>query len=262
MPVETLTRETLTRPDGHVIAYRRQAGRRPGVVFLGGFNSAMTGVKAEFLAARCAAQDRAFLRFDYFGHGASTGDFAEGTVGRWREDALAALDGLTEGPVVLVGSSMGAWIAALAVVARPGRIAGLVGIAAAPDFTLELMEPCLSGEARAALDRDGVWLRPSLYGAPYPISRRLLEEARAHRVLTGRIALAGPARLLHGLADPDVPADLSLRLAATIDGPDTAVTLIPDGDHRLSRDADLALLGRAVDQVLDAPLARAASPSR
>jgi len=257
MPVER-----LTRPDGHVIAYQRQAGRRPGVVFLGGFNSAMTGVKAEFLAARCAARNRGFLRFDYFGHGASSGDFAEGTVGRWRDDALAVLDTLTEGPVVLVGSSMGAWIAALALRARPGRIAGLVGIAAAPDFTSELIEPGLPEDGRAALDRDGVWLRPSLYGAPYPISCRLLEEGRAHRVLGGRLPLAGPARLLHGLADPDVPAELSLRLAAAIDGPDTAVTLIPDGDHRLSRDADLALLGGAVDQVLGDVLARAANPSR
>jgi pimeloyl-ACP methyl ester carboxylesterase len=257
MPVST-----LTRPDGHVIAYRRQAGRKPGAVFLGGFNSAMTGMKAEFLAGRCAAQDRAFLRFDYFGHGASSGDFAEGTVGRWRDDALAALDGLTQGPVVLIGSSMGAWIACLAALARPERIAGMIGIAAAPDFTHELLEPGLPDEARAALARDGVWLRPSLYGAPYPISRRLLEEGRDHRVLGGPIPVAGPVRLLHGLADPDVPADLSLRLAAAIDGPETSVTLIPDGDHRLSRDADLALLGYAVDQVLDDVPASAASPSR
>lgn len=249
----------LSRPDGHEIAFRREVGRGPGVIFLGGFNSAMTGVKATWLDRRCRAQGRAFLRFDGFGHGESTGHLAEGTVGRWKEDALAALDELTEGPQLLVGSSMGVWIASLAAEARPGRVAGLVGIAGAPDFTREVIEPSLPPEARGALERDGVWLRPSAYGPePYPISRRALEEASAHFVLSRRLDFGFPVRLLHGTADADVSSDLSLRLAGAIDGPDTAVTLIPGGDHRLSGDADLALIGRALDQLL----ASAARPSR
>ena len=249
----------LSRPDGHEIAFRRQPGRGPGVIFLGGFNSAMTGIKATWLAERCRAEGRAFLRFDGFGHGESTGSFADGTVGRWKADALAALDALTDGPQVLVGSSMGVWIATLAAEARPGRVAGLAGIAGAPDFTREVIEPSLSSEARAALETDGVWLRPSAYGPePYPISRQALEEAATHFILPRRLTLGLPVRLLHGTADVDVPSALSLRLARGIDGPDTAVTLIPGGDHRLSGDTDLALIGRAVDQLL----ASAARPSR
>ncbi len=249
----------LSRPDGHEIVFRREVGRGPGVIFLGGFNSAMTGIKASWFAERCRAEGRAFLRFDGFGHGESTGSVADGTVGRWKADALAALDELTDGPQVLVGSSMGVWIAALAAEARPGRVAGLVGIAGAPDFTREVIEPSLLPEARRALARDGVWLRPSAYGPePYPIARRALEEASAHFVLARRLDFGFPVRLLHGTADGDVPFDLSLRLAGAIDGPDTAVTLVPGGDHRLSGDADLALIGRTLDQLL----ASAARPSR
>jgi len=251
--------ERLTRPDGHEIAFRREAGREPGVVFFSGFNSSMSGTKASWLAERCHAAERAFLRFDAFGHGESTGRLADGTVGRWKEDALAAVDRLTSGPQILVGSSMGAWIATLVAERRPDRVAGFIGIAAAPDFTAELIEPSLSEEARAALDRDGVWMRPSAYGPdPYPISKRALEEARAHLVLERRISVGFPVRLLHGTADADVPVDLSFRLARAIDGPDTTMTLIPGGDHRLSSERDLALLGGTLDQLL----ARAASPSR
>lgn len=243
--------QRLSRPDGHEIAFRRQPGRGPGVVFMGGFNSAMTGIKATWLAERCRAERRAFLRFDGFGHGESTGSLADGTVGRWKADAVAALDALTEGPQVLVGSSMGVWIASLAAEARPGRVAGLVGIAGAPDFTREVIEPSLPPEARVALERDGVWLRPSAYGpAPYPISRQALEEAAAHFILPRRLIADFPVRLLHGTADADVRPDLSLRLARAIDGPDTAVTLIPGGDHRLSEEADLVLIGQALDQLL------------
>lgn len=249
----------LSRPDGHEIAFRRQRGRSPGIVFFGGFNSTMTGVKANWLAERCREGGRAFLRFDGFGHGESTGLLADGTVGRWREDALAVVDSLTDGPQVLVGSSMGVWIAVLVALARPARIAGLIGIAGAPDFTREVIRPTLSTEAKAALARDGVWHRPSAYDPdPYPIARRALEEAEAHLILSRRLALDFPVRLLHGTADPDVPYALSLRLAQAIDGPDVAVTLIPGGDHRLSTDADLAILGCVIDQVL----VSAARPSR
>jgi pimeloyl-ACP methyl ester carboxylesterase len=211
-----MTVERLTRPDGHEIAFRRERGTTPGIVFLIGFNSAMTGTKATWLAERCHAEGRAFLRFDPFGHGESSGRLAEGTVGRWAADAIAMIDALTEGPQLLVGSSMGAWIASL-----------------------------------AALAREGVWLRPSAYGPdPYPISRLMLEEAREHLLLPRRLRFDFPVRLLHGLADPDVPASLSLRLAHAIDGADVSVTLIPGGDHRLSSPADLDLLGRTIDQIL------------
>ena len=254
-----MTSQRLTRPDGHEIAFRRQHGTTPAIVFLIGFNSAMTGIKATWLAERCHAEGRAFLRFDPFGHGESSGRLADATVGRWAADAIAAIDALTEGPVLLVGSSLGAWIATLVALARPHRVAGLIGVAAAPDFTSELIEPSLPSEAKAALARDGVWLRPSVYGPdPYPISRRMLDEAAAHRVLDRRLVFGFPVHLLHGTADADVPVALSLRLARAIDGPDVAVTLIPGGDHRLSAPADLDLLGRTIDQLL----AKAARPSR
>lgn len=228
-------------------------------MFFSGFNSSMNGIKASWLAERCHAQERAFLRFDAFGHGESTGRLGDGTVGRWTEDALEVLDRLTAGPQILIGSSMGAWIATLVAERRPERVAGFIGIAAAPDFTRELIEPSLSPEALAALARDGVWMRPSAYGPdPYPISRRALDEAAAHLVLPRRIAIGFPVRLLHGTADADVPVDLSFRLARALDGPGTAVTLIPGGDHRLSGERDLALLGATLDQLL----ARAAKPSR
>ena len=254
-----MTVERLTRPDGHEIAFRRQHGSTPGIVFLIGFNSAMTGTKTTWLAERCHAEGRAFLRFDPFGHGESSGRLADGTVGRWAADAIAAVDALTEGPLLLIGSSLGAWIASLVARARPYRRAGLIGIAAAPDFTRELIEPSLEAAAREALARDGVWLRPSAYDPePYPISRRTLEEAEAHLVLGRRLDFPFPVHLLHGTADPDVPFDLSLRLARAIDGPDVAVTLNPGGDHRLSAPADHDLLGRTIDQLL----ASSANPSR
>lgn len=239
----------LDRGDGVALAWRRRAGRGPGVVFLGGFNSDMTGTKAEDLSAFCAATGRAFLRFDYSGHGASGGRFEDGTIGRWAEDAARALQALTTGPQVLVGSSMGGWIALLLALRHPGRVAGLVGIAAAPDFTRRIREG-LPPEARAAIARDGVWHRPSAYGDPYPITRALLEEGERHLLLEAPIPLGIPlgipVRLLHGQQDPDVPWELSLRIAAAIAGPDVQVTLVKDGDHRLSRPQDLALLRRSL----------------
>uniref|UniRef100_UPI0030845956 alpha/beta hydrolase n=1 Tax=Crenalkalicoccus roseus TaxID=1485588 RepID=UPI0030845956 len=232
------------------LAWRRRGGRGPGVVFLGGFNSDMTGTKAENLSAFCAVRGQAFLRFDYSGHGASGGRFAEGTIGRWAEEAALVLDALTAGPQVLVGSSMGGWIALLLALRRPVRVAGLVGIAAAPDFTARMAE-ALPPEARAALAREGVWHRPSAYGDPYPITRALLEEGRHHLLLHAPVPLSVPVRLLHGQRDPDVPWELSLRIAEAITGPDVQVTLVKDGDHRLSRPQDLALLRRVVAPLLD-----------
>jgi pimeloyl-ACP methyl ester carboxylesterase len=183
-----------------------RAGRGPGVVFLGGFNSDMTGTKAEDLSAFCAAEGRAFLRFDYSGHGTSGGASWTAPIGRWAEDAACALDRLTEGPQVLVGSSMGGWIALLLALRRPGRVAALVGIAAAPDFTARIVEACRRRRGRRSRARAS-GTGPSEYGAPYPITRALLEEGERHMLLRGGgpIPISAPVRLLHGQRDPDVP---------------------------------------------------------
>ncbi|HYZ32448.1 MAG TPA: alpha/beta hydrolase [Crenalkalicoccus sp.] len=241
----------LDRGDGVELAWRRRPGRAPGVAFLGGFNSDMTGTKAAWLDGLCAARGQAFLRLDYSGHGASGGRFEDGTIGRWAGDAAAVLDALAEGPQVLVGSSMGGWIALLLAL-RPAarwRVTGLIGIAAAPDFTARIAAN-LSAEAKAALARDGVWHRPSAYGEPYPITRALLEDGERHLLLDRRIAIAAPVRLLQGQRDPDVPWQTALRLADAIAGGEVQVTLVKDGDHRLSRPQDLALLGRTLAPLL------------
>ena len=174
------------------LAWARQDGRSPTVVFLPGFRSDMTGDKASMLARFCAERDQAMLRFDYAGHGASGGRFEDGTIGRWTGDALAVIDRLTEGPLVLVGSSMGGWIALLSALARPHRVAGLIGIAAAPDFTELLMWQAMTFEERASLMRDGVLHVPSQYGEPYPVTRALIEDGRTHLLLSGPIALRLP----------------------------------------------------------------------
>jgi hypothetical protein len=237
----------LTAPDGAAIAYRKQDGGGPTVVMLGGFRSDMTGTKAQALADACAAAGRAFLRFDYFAHGQSSGDFADGTISRWRADALEAIDRLTEGRLLLVGSSMGGWIATLAALARPERIAGLVLIAPAHDFTEKLMSPSLPDEARAALTASGRWERPSAYGdGPYVITRKLLDDGAAWSVLDAPIAIDAPVRILQGMDDPDVPWPHALKVAQALAGKDVRLTLIKDGDHRLSRPQDITLLQETV----------------
>jgi pimeloyl-ACP methyl ester carboxylesterase len=241
----------LARDDGERIAYHRLPGKAPGIVFLGGFMSDMTGTKATALEAFCRARGQAFLRFDYFGHGTSSGAFRDGTIGRWREDALAALDGLTQGPQILVGSSMGGWIMLLAALARPARLAALVGIAAAPDFTQELMWPGFSAEEQRRIETEGSITVPSQYDARgYTVTRRLIEEGRQHLLLGGTIPIACPVRLLHGMADPDVPWRMSLRLSERLASSDVVVTLVKDGDHRLSTERDLALLRRTLEGLL------------
>jgi len=239
----------LNRPDGARLAWRRVEGRGPAVVWLGGFRSDMAGTKAQALADWALARGRAYVRFDYFGHGESEGDFARGTITRWREDALAALDDLASGPVVLVGSSMGGWIACLAAAARPDRVRGLVMIAPAPDFTEKLMAPEMTAADRAELERTGVWLRPSDYGEPYPITRDLLEDGARWSILPGPVNVDAPVRILQGGADPDVPWRHALELAQAIRGDDVVFTLVKDGDHRLSRPQDLARLIAALDEL-------------
>jgi pimeloyl-ACP methyl ester carboxylesterase len=241
----------LARAEGGNLAWIRAAGRGPTVVFLPGFRSDMAGEKATALAAFCAARGQAMLRFDYSGHGASDGAVEDGTIGAWAADALAAVDVLTEGKLVLVGSSMGGWIALLTAIARPARIAGLVGIAAAPDFTETLMWAAMTPPERARLLRDGVLRVPSQYGEPYAITRGLIEDGRNHLVLTGPIAIECPIRLLHGQRDPDVPWETALRIAERVGSADLRITLVKDGDHRLSREQDLTLLRETLTALLD-----------
>ena len=241
----------LPRAGGETVAYRRCPGSSPGVVFLGGFMSDMTGTKAEALDRFCAARGQAYVRFDYFGHGASSGAFRDATVGRWKDDALAVLDEVTEGPQVLVGSSIGGWIMLLAALARPERVKALVGIAAAPDATEDLMWAELSEAQRATMLRDGFLRLPSEYSPEgYIYTQALIEEGRRHLVTRAPIPLACPVRLLHGLRDLDVPWRTSLALSEKLESSDVTVTLVKDGDHRLSTEADLALLMRTLEPVL------------
>jgi pimeloyl-ACP methyl ester carboxylesterase len=244
--------EILARPDGATIAYRRRAGTAPGIVFLAGFRSAMTGTKALFLDDYCRRRGRAFVRFDYFAHGRSSGDFALGTIGRWAADAIAIIDSLTRGPQILVGSSMGGWIMLLAALARPAQIAALVGIAAAPDFTEELLWPRLNPAQRRAIMDEGRVVLPSDYEPEgYLYTQALIEDGRNHLLLGQPIALDLPVRLLHGLADASVPWRHSLRLAEQLTSRDVAVTLVKGGDHRLSSPADLARLARTLDALTE-----------
>lgn len=245
----TETAGFLERPDGARIAWRRVAGGGPTVVWLGGFKSDMAGTKAQALADWALACGRSYVRFDYFGHGESDGDFAQGTITRWREDALAVLDELAPGPAVLVGSSMGGWIACLVAAAAPERVKAMVLIAPAPDFTEKLMGPEITAAGRAELKATGVWMRPSDYGEPYPITATLLEDGARWSILPGPVNVDAPVRILQGGEDPDVPWRHALELAQAIRGHDVVFSLIKDGDHRLSRPQDIARLIAAVEEL-------------
>ncbi len=231
------------------IAYHRLPGRAPGIVFMGGFRSDMTGTKATFLEDLARRRRQACLRFDHFGHGESSGRFVDGTISRWAADAIAVLDALTEGPQLVIGSSMGGWIMLLAARERPARIQSLIGIAPAPDFTSTLMWPRFSTAQRDTLMRKGIIHLPSQYGEPAPITRALIEDGNRNTVLGAPIALDCPVRLLHGMEDPDVPYRHSFALLERLTSPDVRLTLIKDGDHRLSRDQDLALLAQTVAEL-------------
>jgi pimeloyl-ACP methyl ester carboxylesterase len=241
----------LDRPDGEQIAWRHVDGLGPTVVWLGGFRSDMTGTKADALADWAVAAGRSYVRFDYLGHGDSSGDFqAKGTITRWREDALAVLDEIALGPVVLVGSSMGGWLACLVAMARPRRVKAMVLVAPAPDFTEKLMAPEIPRHGHAALAADGVWMRPSDYGEPYPITKVLLEDGARWSILGAEpVPIEIPVRILQGGADPDVPWRHALELAQAIKGQDVIFSLIKDGDHRLSRPQDIARLIAAVAEL-------------
>jgi len=238
----------LDRGDGTRLAYYALPGASPGVVFLGGFMSDMTGTKAMALDAWCRRRGQAYVRFDYLGHGASSGRFEEGTIGRWAADAIAVVDTVTRGPQILVGSSMGGWIMLLAALARQERVGALVGIAAAPDFTEDLLWERFDAAERAAIERDGVLRQPSDYSdEPYPITRRLIEEGRDHLLLRAPIVLDCPVRLLQGMQDADVPWQTAIRLAEALTSRDVAVTLVKAGDHRLSEPEDIVRLEATLD---------------
>ena len=240
----------LTTPQGRRIAHHRRPGQGPGVVFLGGFMSDMTGSKAMFLQDWAERQGRAFLRFDYSGHGQSSGAFEDGCIGDWAEDAMAAIASLTDGPQVLVGSSMGGWIALQIARALPDRIKGIVGIAAAPDFTEDSMWQGFTAAQRAELMERGRIVIPSDYSPEgYPITRRLIEDGRQRLVLRAPLPLPFPVRLLQGTADADVPVDVALRLMDHADCPDLRLTLVKGADHRFSTPECLAMIATAVEEV-------------
>ncbi len=242
----------LSRPGGAALAYFRLEGKSPGLMFLGGFHSDMNGTKARALEAHCREVGRAYVRFDYGGHGESSGKFEEGTIGAWVEDALAVLDHVARGGQVLVGSSMGGWIMLLVALARPGRVRALVGSAAAPDFTEDLIRARLDEDARKELDARGYFMHDSVDDEPsYPITRELLEEGASHLLLRDAIPLTLPVRLIHGMRDESVPWETSLRLANALASDDLRLTLIKDGEHRLSRPQDVALIIRAAEALAE-----------
>lgn len=242
----------LARGDGASMAYHRVAGRGPGVVFLHGYHSDMQGGKALALEEMCKARGNAFLRFDFYGHGQSSGDVSRGTISRWAEDAVAVIEQLTEGPQVLVGSSLGGWIALLAALRLGKRVHGLVGIAAAPDFTEDLMWAEFTPEQRRGLIETGSLVMENCYepDKPWTIHRDLIEDGRNNLLLRDAVNLYCPVRLIHGQKDADVPWKTSLTLADCLAGEDVEVILVKDGDHRLSRDQDLARLARVVAELL------------
>lgn len=232
----------LDRADGETLAYRRRAGRGPGLVWLSGFNATMDGNKARALDGWAARQDRALLRFDYSGTGASSGRREDATIGGWRADALAAIDQLTEGPQILVGSSLGGWLALLAALARPERVKGLVLLAPATDLTEVLMWDVLPQHVREALERDGAWRMPTSTGDTMLVTRRMIEEGRNWLLLDGPIAVQCPVRILQGWRDRDVPWSHAVRLLESLAGEDVRLDLVKSADHRLSAPQDLERL--------------------
>ncbi|MBO6790287.1 MAG: alpha/beta hydrolase [Dinoroseobacter sp.] len=242
--------QVLTTPQGRKIAYHKTEGTLPGVVFLGGFRSDMEGTKAIFLEEWAQRTGRAFLRFDYSGHGLSGGDFLEGCIGDWAEDAGQALQALTEGPQVLVGSSMGGWISLLLAKFLPSHVSGLVTIAAAPDFTEDSMWAGFNAAQIEEISDKGVVHLPSDYGDPYPITWKLIVEGRQRLVLREDIDLPFPVRFLQGTADEDVELSVALRLLERAQSPDMRLTLVDGADHRFSSPDCLALLEVSVSDVI------------
>jgi pimeloyl-ACP methyl ester carboxylesterase len=242
----------LARDCGASIAYKRLSGKGPGIVFLHGFHSDMEGTKALALEDLCRRHGRAFVRFDLFGHGISSGKVEDGSISRWADDAVAVLDQLTEGPQVLVGSSLGGWLALLAALRRRDRIVGLVGVAAAPDFTEDLMWADFTDAQRRELIEQGFVVQENCYEPenPWKIPRLLIEDGRNNLLLVDQINLSCPVRLIQGQKDADVPWQTALKIADRLESADVEVILVKDGDHRLSRDHDLERLVAVVERLV------------
>ena len=246
--------EIGTADERRSIAVRERSGQSPGLFWLSGYKSDMRGSKAEALAHWAEQAGRACIRFDYSGHGESGGEFTDGTIGRWLGDALGVFDACCRGPQIFVGSSMGGWLALLLVralrqrlQAGPASVAGLVLIAPAVDFTEELMWKRFTPDIKRELEENGVWARPSEYSPePYLVTRRLIEEGRNHLLLGGMIETGCPVRILQGVEDPDVPWRHAVELVSRLASDDVVLTLVKDGDHRLSRPEDIERLIRAV----------------
>ncbi len=236
------------------LAFRQLSGNQPGVLFLGGFHSNMLGIKANTLSSWCADQGLAFTRFDYRGHGESEGRFEDGCISDWLDDTLAIIDQHTTGPIILVGSSMGAWLMLLAAINRPERVAGLLGIASAADFTRILYEDKLTDEQRARLMREGYLEKPSAYDeSPYVYTKRLIEDGRQNLLLDKPIPVNSPVRLVHSIDDPDVPWWVSEKILNDVTSPDAQLTLLKDAGHRLSRESDLDLILSLLETLIKKP---------
>jgi pimeloyl-ACP methyl ester carboxylesterase len=246
-----MTTSYFTSPKGRRLAFRHNPASSGKLTFVWmcGFKSDISGTKVLRLEDWANRTGHGFLAFDYSGHGQSGGAFEDGTVSQWRADALAAIDSQTDGPLVVVGSSMGGWMALLAALARPDRVKGLILIAPAPDFTEKLMWPEFSAKAQAEIMEQGFTLRPSDYDEPYTITRALIEDGRQWQVLDKPIGFDGPVRILQGMQDSDVPWTHAARLVDAMTTSDLAITLIKDGDHRLSREQDIARLLATCDEV-------------
>jgi pimeloyl-ACP methyl ester carboxylesterase len=248
--------EVGTGAHARKIAVRKQPGTAPGILWLGGFKSDMRGTKAAARGEQAARAGRAYVRFDFSGHGYSGGRFEDGTISRWLEDAPPVFERLAQGPQIVVGSSMGGWIALLlarSLAGRPAKnapLAGLILIAPAPDFTEELMWAEFSPDVKREIEQQGFWMRPSAYGeAPYPVTRALIEDGRKNLVLGAPIELGCPVRILQGVQDPDVPYAHAMKLVSCLAQDDVVLTLVKDGDHRLSRPEDIERLLRTVDEL-------------
>ncbi|MBA4227338.1 MAG: alpha/beta hydrolase [Hyphomonas sp.] len=239
-----MTTEYFTSPQGRRLAFNKipPLHGRPTFLWLSGFRSDMAGGKAQAVSSWAWENGNGAVLFDYSGHGESEGRFEDGTISSWREDALAAIDALSDGPLILVGSSMGGWMALLAALARPSRVKGLVLIAPAPDFTEKLMWAGLSQTQQEEVMTQGLTLRPSDYGTPDPITKALIEDGRQWQILDAPIEFNGPVRILQGMQDPDVPWPHALQINERLTSSDVVLTLIKDGDHRLSREQDVARL--------------------